>query len=98
MNTETGEVHRFASHAELMQYKASLERMDAVRDELKSALGDAQSKYKGVFLASDDPLPSAANFVELRGEPDPNCRKCFGRGHVGKNLTTGLFVPCSCCA
>ena len=24
------------------------------------------------------------------------CRKCKGRGHVGKNLKTGFNIPCDC--
>ncbi len=36
------------------------------------------------------------DMVSLKGLPDPNCNSCYGRGHLGKNLTTGKFVPCSC--
>lgn len=38
----------------------------------------------------------AGNEVLLRCEPDPNCPKCYGRGHNGRNITTGKYVPCSC--
>lgn len=33
--------------------------------------------------------------VLLKREPKPNCKKCYGRGHVGKN-DKGEYVPCSC--
>ena len=41
---------------------------------------------------------------ELAGErevifdqpPDPKCKKCYGVGHTGRNILTGLFVPCVC--
>lgn len=34
--------------------------------------------------------------VPLRGEPNPKCKKCYGRGHIGRN-DQGQYVPCSCC-
>lgn len=29
-------------------------------------------------------------------DPKPSCRKCYGRGHVGRNIRTGKHVPCAC--
>ena len=26
----------------------------------------------------------------------PFCRHCYGRGHTGFNLNTGLYAPCKC--
>jgi len=34
--------------------------------------------------------------VALDQYPNPKCKKCYGRGHVGKDLKTGLFIPCKC--
>lgn len=34
--------------------------------------------------------------VEIRRLPKPSCKHCYGRGHVGKNIETSLYVPCSC--
>ena len=28
--------------------------------------------------------------------PDPNCRRCYGRGTKGHNETTGLWEQCRC--
>jgi len=36
--------------------------------------------------------------VRLRCHPDPKCKKCRGRGFIGKNSVTGLYIPCVCCA
>jgi hypothetical protein len=30
------------------------------------------------------------------GTAKPNCKKCFGRGFIGENLTFGGKEPCSC--
>lgn len=32
----------------------------------------------------------------LKKLPDPKCNHCYGLGNLGKNLTTGKYVPCSC--
>jgi len=37
------------------------------------------------------------NIIRLRCKPDPSCKKCHGRGTIGKNTKTGLFIPCTCC-
>lgn len=34
--------------------------------------------------------------IELDNPPDPNCKKCYGRGHRGYNTTLKRFVPCKC--
>ncbi len=33
--------------------------------------------------------------LPLQKEPARSCKKCYGRGHVGRN-DEGQFVPCSC--
>lgn len=33
--------------------------------------------------------------VHLKCKPKPNCKRCYGRGHIGKN-DRGLYVPCLC--
>jgi hypothetical protein len=34
--------------------------------------------------------------IELGQLPKPSCRKCFGTGISGRNVTTGDVVPCPC--
>ena len=42
----------------------------------------------------------AINVVQVSDKVDIhaviNCRACYGRGYIGKNLTTGEIVPCKC--
>lgn len=55
---------------------------------------------------SDEELRAAQRVRARRGIPPlmpvknwpakASCRKCHGRGHVGKDVRTGLFVPCRC--
>jgi len=32
----------------------------------------------------------------LKRLPGKKCNHCYGVGHLGKDLTTGKFIPCSC--
>ncbi len=42
-------------------------------------------------------LAEAAGFaIPLAGPPDPRCKRCYGRGHTGMNLTTSKYEPCQC--
>lgn len=34
--------------------------------------------------------------VELARLPDPKCRRCYGLGHLGRNLITKMFIICKC--
>lgn len=89
MNIDTGEIHRFASREEMLAAISGIQTDNEVFTKAvpQIKLDDAMGRLESV----------ANNIVELRGEPDPQCRKCFGRGHTGRNLITNLFVPCSCC-
>jgi len=29
--------------------------------------------------------------------PNPNCKKCYGRGFVGRELDTSVLIPCRKC-
>lgn len=53
-------------------------------EELKKRMKEAHQKKFGDL------------FVRLLNQPDPNCKRCFGRGHTGFNVTTARFEPCKC--
>lgn len=53
------------------------------RDEPKMTADEMMAKF----------MP---DHVPLKRLPDPNCKKCYGVGHKGKNLSTGKYVPCRC--
>lgn len=52
-----------------------------------SVLADEQAKR-----LADNKKP----LIPLDQFPDPKCKKCYGRGRVGKDLKTGNFIPCKC--
>jgi len=39
--------------------------------------------------------PQLVEEVKTR-DPDPDCRKCFGRGWSGRARETGAVIPCPC--
>lgn len=58
-----------------------LEQMEDARHGFDKAMAEKENK----------------NMLKLRCKPDENCKHCHGRGHVGRNAVTGLFVGCVCC-
>ena len=38
---------------------------------------------------------ATGNWVALGKKPRASCKKCYGRGYIGKN-DAGKYVPCSC--
>ena len=34
--------------------------------------------------------------VALGNLHNPNCSKCYGKGHLGMNTITGKYIPCKC--
>ena len=46
------------------------------------------------FMTSGD-ARKAGYTTPLRREPKKNCKKCFGRGHIGID-ESGKYVPCKC--
>ena len=36
------------------------------------------------------------DMVELKGQPKKNCKKCYGVGHLGRDVNTHKFILCPC--
>jgi len=34
--------------------------------------------------------------IPLKAIPSSSCRKCYGRGHRGKNITLNVYTICPC--
>lgn len=47
----------------------------------------------GWFSTIKDKL--AQKKINLK-KPKKSCRRCFGRGYIGRNVLTNSVVPCSC--
>ncbi len=44
----------------------------------------------------NEAIEAGYELVTIDKEPDPSCGKCYGRGWSGKDLKTGMCVPCQC--
>ena len=49
-------------------------------------------------FSSGEKARAAGFTVSLDCQPDLDCKKCWGRGHVGKQRSTGKYVACPCTA
>lgn len=38
----------------------------------------------------------SGKWVELERRPNPGCKRCHGRGHLGRDVTTDQYVLCRC--
>ncbi len=36
------------------------------------------------------------DLIPIKYDPDPNCRKCHGRGSVRRGIQSNRFKPCKC--
>lgn len=108
MNQDTGEIHHFADRLALAAagvvqppptfqkmisgYPPIIERLEA------KALGKCNYDADAVaaqMLAEKE----HGKLIELRGDPNPDCPECRGKGMAGGGLgTDGKAHPCRCCA
>ena len=49
-------------------------------------------------LGKAKPSSVTMSGVIVRGtcDPKPNCKRCFGRGYIGRDTETGSFILCKC--
>jgi len=76
-----GKFHGRMSQEELNELCSSIH--DKKDDEKPKRLGKAklsQSSFMGVTF----------------GYPKKNCKKCFGKGYIGKDTETGMPIQCKC--
>jgi len=57
-------------------------------------LEQMEERRHGFNAAMEETDP---NTLKLRCKPDPGCRKCKGRGTIGRNVETGRWIACVCC-
>jgi hypothetical protein len=50
------------------------------------------------FDVLEDEIETLTPFqVRLKKKPKSNCNRCYGRFYEGKNIKTGLYIPCQRC-
>lgn len=83
------EYDNFVKHAEVV-------KADSVKD-LETAL---QVDEDMIDLKTADPMMimklAAEGMGIILNDPNPNCKKCHGRGYLGRKADTGEPIPCIC--
>ena len=39
---------------------------------------------------------ASGKWKELGKRPDPGCKKCYGRGYIGRDIVTNRVIECLC--
>lgn len=51
-----------------------------------------------VFEVEEDEVKNLEKYqIALKKRPLSHCKKCYGRGHLGFNLKTNVYLPCLRC-
>lgn len=83
------EYDNFLKHAEVV-------KADSVKD-LEAAL---QTDEDMIDLKTADTMMimklAAEGMGIILNDPKPNCKKCHGRGYLGRKADTGEPIPCTC--
>lgn len=60
----------------------------------------SESNEENIDLRHSDPLLIMKAAAEGMGfalqDPNPCCKKCYGRGYLGRKADTGEPIPCTC--
>ncbi len=98
MDTTTGKILTSEEvKKELEQAMLSTgKHLDLIRDIEANKLGLTGEMEMPQTDYEDAMAEFLPDIKPLKSLPDRKCKKCYGLGHTGKNLTTGKYVPCSC--
>lgn len=65
--------------------------MDMKTGEIYESKSDTESAIAQLRI-----IKNQSTLCEFEKMPKSNCKKCHGRGNIGRNVSTGTVVPCSC--
>ena len=86
MNLDTGEIVQ-------MDSPGLLAELEQAAKEEKLAKIEETMRDIGAERVLDEP---SETYKELGNMPKASCRKCYGRGYIGKDLKRNQYIPCSC--
>lgn len=77
--------------------------IQVVKDQAQKEALEAAATAEKVMTEAEVASENVKREAEGKGKIEPvarqpkkNCRHCHGRGHMGRNTITGLYVPCYC--
>lgn len=96
MDIETLKIFQTLEETNSRMAEAKWAMLDKKPKEVKD-MDKESGKIKELTTQEELNRAIAEEKWELLGKkPDKNCRICYGRGHIGRDTRTGLFVPCRC--
>lgn len=77
-----------------------LDQHDTMADVANELKKNEAAEEEMINLRNSDPMTIIKAAAEGMGiilnDPKPNCKKCHGRGYLGRHHDTGEPVPCTC--
>jgi hypothetical protein len=64
--------------------------------EKKWSFDPLKGEVKTYDTKEDFDMDMNKGFVPIDRPPPKNCKSCYGRGYVGRNITLNYYVPCGC--
>lgn len=65
---------------------------------------EPKPEYVLVNDVTGPPVPRGPQILEIYGQkvrvphpPKENCKKCYGRGYIGRDAATGMIIFCHKC-
>jgi len=72
-------------------------KLNDIASELNN---NAKAEEEMINLREADPMvimrAAAEGMGIILNDPKPNCKKCYGRGYLGRKSDTGEPLPCTC--
>lgn len=80
--------------------------LDEIQSKVDAAVAENKIKNMKLYyslisgviyeIPSDEIKNQDKYQVPLKKRPSSSCRKCYGRGYIGKNLKMDIFQLCNC--
>lgn len=92
MNTDIKDIETAMHYDDYLKGKDSASMKD-----VEAALAEEEEL---IDLKNTDPMIimklAAEGMGIILNDPKPNCKKCHGRGYLGRKADTGEPIPCTC--
>jgi len=83
--------------------RLTAEKEKELKNQIRNSMAERKWSFdplKGEVKAYDTPedfdMDMSKGFVPINRPPPKNCKSCYGRGYIGRNITLNYYVPCGC--
>ena len=89
MDTATGEIIQVVQSGNQAEVEARLKDLDPLVQKVMTA------EQVSVVNAERE-RTGQGKIEEIAKMPNPSCRRCHGRGHLGKDVKSDTYIKCVC--